>query len=122
MDITINKKGDSSVAVITGVDVSISSAQDALDLMASVHYQCGCNKIVVMKSAIAESFFDLKTGLAGEILQKFTNYHVKVAIVGDFQNYSSKSLRDFLYESNKGNQIFFLSDEKEAIEKLHNIL
>jgi len=36
------------------------------------------------KSAICDDFFDLSTGLAGEILQKFVNYHVKIAIVGDF--------------------------------------
>ncbi|MFA6984095.1 MAG: DUF4180 domain-containing protein, partial [Sedimentibacter sp.] len=73
---------------------------------------------ILNKSAICEEFFDLKTKLAGDILQKFVNYHVKIAIVGDFSVYTSKSLRDFIYESNKGKTIFFLQDEKQAIEKL----
>ena len=43
----------------------------------------------------------------------------KVAIVGDFEIYSSKSLRDFIYESNRGSQVFFLSTEEAAVKKLH---
>ncbi|PHD99048.1 hypothetical protein COF43_15045 [Bacillus toyonensis] len=70
------------------------------------------------KSLISEDFFDLKTGLAGDILQKFINYKVKIAIVGDFSMYTSKSLKDFIYECNKGNNIFYLATEQQAIEKL----
>jgi len=70
------------------------------------------------QEAICEDFFRLKTGLAGEILQKFVNYRMKIAIVGDFSIYTSKSLKDFIYESNKGKHIFFVPSEKEAIEKL----
>ncbi|MCI1113670.1 DUF4180 domain-containing protein, partial [Stenotrophomonas maltophilia] len=59
--------------------------------------------------------------LAGEILQKFINYRVKIAVVGDFSVYSSQSLKDFIYESNKGNDIFFLPTEQQAIEKLSKL-
>ncbi len=51
-----------------------------------------------MFSSICDDFFDLSTRLAGEILQKFINYHVKIAIIGDFSIYTSKSLKDFIYE------------------------
>jgi len=73
------------------------------------------------KSAICDGFFDLSTKLSGEILQKFINYHIKIVIVGDFSVYTSKSLKDFIYESNKGKDIFFLPNEKEAIEKLSSV-
>lgn len=43
---------------------------------------------------------------------------MKIAIIGDFSAYTSKSLKDFIYESNNGKDLFFLSDEKKAIEKL----
>jgi hypothetical protein len=89
-----------------------------LDFIATIQYETGCNNIILNKSAICEDFFDLSTRLAGEILQKFINYHVKIAIIGDFSIYTSKSLKDFIYESNKGKNIFFLPDEKQAIEKL----
>lgn len=99
----------------------ITDVQSALDFMATVSYETGSNHIILNKSAIIEGFFDLKTKLAGEILQKFVNYHMKLAIVGDFSVYTSKSLKDFIYESNKGKHIFFLPDEKQAIEKLSMI-
>jgi hypothetical protein len=47
---------------------------------------------------------------------------MKIAIVGDFSIYSSKSLKDFIYESNNGRNIFFVTDEKEAAEKLSRSL
>jgi len=65
-------------------------------------------------------FFDLKTGLAGEILQKFSNYRVKLAIVGDFEEVKSKSLRDFIRESNRGRTVNFVNSVEEAVERLTN--
>ena len=120
MNIKINEKENSKVAVIESSDILINEPQDALDLMATIMHMYDCNRIVISESSITKSFFDLKTGIAGEILQKFSNYQTKLAIVGDFSNYNSKSLRDFIFESNKGSQVFFLSDEEEAIDRLHN--
>lgn len=74
--------------------------------------------MVLYKESLNESFFDLKTGLAGEILQKFSNYRFKLAIVGDFSHYTSKSLRDFIYECNKGNMVYFKDDLDSALSAL----
>lgn len=60
----------------------------------------------------------MSTRIAGEILQKFITYQFKLAIVGDFSGYTSKPLKEFIYESNKGKEIFFVSSEEDAIEKL----
>ena len=65
-----------------------------------------------------EDFFILSSGLAGEVLQKFVNYGMKVAIVGDFSRYTSKPLQDFLRESYLCKTVFFVSSESEALEKL----
>ena len=119
MDVRVSEKGNSKVAVINSSDILIGNTQDALDLMATVRHMYDCDKMVVSKSAVTESFFDLKTGVAGEILQKYTNYNMKIAMVGDYESYTSKSLKDFIYESNKGSQVFFLDDEEEAIDRLH---
>jgi hypothetical protein len=56
--------------------------------------------------------------LAGDILQKFSNYRVKLAIVGDFIKYQNKSLQDFIRESNKGNTIFFVDNVESAFKRL----
>jgi hypothetical protein len=121
MDVTVSEKGSSKVAVVISPDVLIGSVQDALDLMATMDHIYGCHKMVISKENIAGDFFDLKTRLAGEILQKYTNYRFKIAIVGDFSVYKSRSLKDFIYESNKGSQVFFLPDTGTAVEKLHGI-
>lgn len=75
-------------------------------------------RMIIDKSLICEDFFDLSTKIAGEVLQKFINYHKELAIVGDFTGYTSKSLRSFIYEVNRGKDIFFLADEAEAIDRL----
>lgn len=121
MNINVIKENDVEIAVVNSSEVLITDVQSALDFIATVGFETGCHRIVLNKSAICEDFFDLKTRLAGEVLQKFINYNVKVAIVGDFSVYNSKSLRDFIYESNKGKNIFFLSDEEKAIDKLRGV-
>ncbi len=118
MKINMIKENNTEIAVLDSSDILISDVQSALDLIATVGWETGCSRIIINKSSISEDFFDLKTKLAGEVLQKFINYNVKIAIVGDFTVYTSKSLRDFIYESNKGKNIFFLPDERAAIEKL----
>lgn len=118
MKTTIINENNIEIAVVNSSDILLTDVQSALDFIATIKYETGCNHIILNKSAICEDFFNLKTKLAGEILQKFINYYVKIAIVGDFSIYTSNSLKDFIYESNKGNDIFFLSDEKQAVEKL----
>jgi hypothetical protein len=118
MKITKIKENDVEIAVISGSEILITDVQSALDLIATVNYEAGCDRFILNKSAICEDFFNLTTLLAGDILQKFINYHVKIAIVGDFSEYSSKNFKDFIYECNKGKDIFFLSNEKQALDKL----
>ena len=111
-------KDEKIIALVTGSEKIITDVQSALDLAMSVKYDTGTNKIVIDKTAIAGDFFILSTGLAGEILQKFVNYDVKIAIYGDYSKYTSKPLKDFIYESDQGKDIFFVSTRDEAIEKL----
>ena len=81
-------------------------------------YDAGTKNIVIDKRLIVEDFFILSTGLAGEILQKYTNYGGRIAIFGDYSRYTSKPLKDFMYESNKGKNVFFVSTLEEALEIL----
>ncbi|MBM7566631.1 DUF4180 domain-containing protein [Paenibacillus sacheonensis] len=119
MNMTFDRKGSSNVAIIESDGIVIGSVQDALDLMATASYDGDSNKLLIRKENIAEDFFELRTKLAGDILQKFTNYRVKLAIVGDFSGYDSKSLRNFIYECNQGKQFFFMAEEASALAALH---
>ena len=106
-----------NIAEAVSDNLIIQSAQDALDLLGNAYYQ-GFDRIIVHEKNITPDFFDLKTKLAGEILQKFSNYRVRLAIVGDFSKYQSKSIRDFIFESNKTRHINFVDTTEKALEKL----
>ena len=118
MNIKVINKDNANIAVISSDDIIISNAQDALDLLAMVRYDHSCDKIIMNKKNITEDFFQLKNGIAGEIMQKYMNYEMPIAIVGEFEQYNSKSLKSLIYESNKGNKIIFKSTETEALESL----
>lgn len=111
-------RGGKAVAVFSGEEKIISDVQSALDLIMTAKYEAGTNLVAVDKTAVVEDFFVLSRGLAGEVLQKFVNYHAKIAIFGDFSKYTSKPLKDFIYESNKGKDIFFVATKEEAVEWL----
>ena len=105
------------VAVISRTE-QIRTAQDALDFMATAQYQYSSTALVIYQESLPEEFFNLKTRLAGEILQKFSNYNMKLAIVGDFSRYQSKALRDFITECNRGRLVFWKAELDEALRAL----
>jgi len=41
----------------------------------------GSGGLILTESDLAKEFFDLRSGLAGELFQKFINYKVRVALV-----------------------------------------
>jgi len=95
---------------------TIRDAQQFLEIMMNLP----ADKIVIHKACIDESFFDLRSGLAGEVSQKVVNYSRQLGIVGDFSVYESKSLRDFIYESNKSNTVVFVPTLHDALKRLSN--
>jgi hypothetical protein len=98
--------------------LSSATVQSALDFAVSVQYETQCERICINKEAFAADFFVLSTRLAGEVLQKYINYHIKLAVYGDFSMYTSKPLKDFIYECNNGKDFFFAADEAGAADKL----
>jgi len=108
-----------NVVIIKSHEIIIKDVQSAMDFIMTIKYEMNCNKIALNKEAVIEEFFILSKGLAGEILQKFINYQTKFAIFGDYSKYTSKPLKDFIYESNHGKDIFFVENEDKAIEVLN---
>jgi hypothetical protein len=105
------------VAEITDDSFIISGTQDLLDIMGDL-YEKNCSRVIIREKNLSPDFFKLHTGLAGDILQKFSNYSMKLAVIGDFAKYKSKNLQDFFRESNKGNRIFFVGDPESALSRL----
>lgn len=107
-----------NIAIIKSNEIIIRDVQSAIDFIMTTKYETNCDKIALNKEAIVGDFFILSRGLLGEILQKFINYQIKFAIYGDYSKYTSKPLKDFIYESNNGKDIFFVENEEEAIKML----
>ena len=114
MEIKTHNIEDTKVAEIITDKVILRSTEDRLDLLGNLYYQ-GFDKIIIHEKNITPEFFDLKTKIAGEILQKFAQYQMPLIIVGDFSKYKSKSLNDFIFESNKSQQINFIKDLRNIL-------
>lgn len=84
--------------------------------MADIYCQ-GFEALILHEKNITPKFFDLKTGIAGEILQKFSNYRMRLAIVGDFATYQSKGFNNF-FERSKNRQINFVGSQSDSLGKL----
>ena len=90
----------------------IAREADAADLIGEA-YGSGAAWIAIPVGRLAPDFFRLRTGLAGAVLQKLVTYGYRVAIVGDVAGAvaASDALRDFVRESNRGTQVWFVADE-----------
>jgi|APLow6443716910_1056828.scaffolds.fasta_scaffold42641_2 hypothetical protein len=109
--------GGKKVAEILPGSELIYSPDDILDIMAEARLN-DSGRMIIYDNSLTPDFFDLKTKVAGEILQKFSNYRMRLAIVGNFSGFESKSLRDFIRESNRTGTINFVGTIDEALLKL----
>lgn len=90
---------------------SLATPGDFLDTLMSAPSPT----LVIESSSLPARFFDLKTGFAGEVLQKVSTYRRRLVVIGDFSSVTSKSLNDFIRESNSTGQVVFARDVDQAI-------
>ena len=90
----------------------ISSEQDALDIIGEAMGH-SAQRVAIPVARLDPRFFDLSTGLAGAMVQKFVNYQLGLAVVGDIERYVSQSepLAAFVRESNRGKHVWFVEDD-----------
>lgn len=119
MEILSHQINNKKIAEIISNDIILSNVDDALDLIGNLGYQ-KFDKVIIYEKNIIADFFDLRTKIAGDILQKFTQYNMPLIIIGTFAKYKSKSLEDFIFESNKKRQINFLPSLDSALNQTSN--
>lgn len=115
MKIKTHNINDKKIAEIITDEVILRTTEDGINLLGNLYYQ-GFDKIIIHEKNITPDFYDLKTKIAGDVLQKFTQYQMPITIVGDLSKYTSKSLNDFIYESNKGKQVNFVMCVEDALK------
>ena len=96
--------------VVDAEGPNLSRTQDMLDLIQEAFAE-KASVVVVPVSRLDPAFFQLRSGLAGEFVQKIVNYQLKLVIVGDISSQvaASDALRDFVREANRGHNVFFAS-------------
>src|SRR5689334_2907490 len=88
---------------------TLASENDAVDLIGEA-LSSGAELVVIPVERLDPAFFQLSTRVAGLFMQKLVNYRRRLVILGDISAYvaASQAFHDFVYESNRGNQIWFL--------------
>ncbi|MGV1790190.1 DUF4180 domain-containing protein [Rhizobium sp. A37_96] len=97
----------------------LASERDVNDWI-SAAWDADAKLVVVPTSRLNEEFFQLSTRIAGAVIQKFVNYRSQLVILGDISQWvaGSNALRDFVYESNKGREVWFLPDMDALAQRL----
>lgn len=92
----------------------LSSEQDAANLV------CACAendtyRILIPGSVLPPGFYDLRTGLAGAILGKFSIYRMRVGFTIPLEKMTLGRFGEMVLECNRGNEIHFTPDYGAAI-------
>lgn len=119
---TITTVHNIQVLVCSPDGKKLTSEQDILDLIGEAMYS-GVEWILVPVERLEEDFFQLKTGIAGQIIQKFVMYRRRLVILGDISRYiaQSRTFRSFVYETNRGHEVWFLTNLQEFNQRLGGI-
>jgi hypothetical protein len=121
MGFRIEELGGQRLLVLDNDGPVLARVQDAIDLIAEALPQ-GVHMIVAPVARFDPSFFQLRSGLAGEVVQKIVNYRLKLAVVGDISQFvsESKAFADFVRESNRGGSVYFFQDMDALKEAVSN--
>jgi hypothetical protein len=119
MNVAVHKSPAVTIVEVIAGGPPIATSRQASDLLSEA-FSNSAEAILIPEAALAPAFFALKTGLAGEILQKFANYGRRVAIFGDISRYlaESEALRTFVRGADHGGQVFFVADREAGVAAL----
>ena len=90
----------------------IQREEDAVALV-GVCGEHSAERLLLYAGNLSEIFFDLKSGLAGAILQKFVNYRLKVALVISSDLVQGR-FKEYILEANQGNQFRAFQERRDA--------
>ncbi|QXJ22778.1 DUF4180 domain-containing protein [Actinomadura graeca] len=99
----------------------VATTQDALDLIGASFL--GARVVAVPVDRLDERFFSLGTRFAGEIMQKFANYRLPLAVIGDITEHlaASSALRALVHESGRSDHIWFVPDLDALDARLRSV-
>lgn len=119
MEIKIHRVNEVKIAELISDQIIIDATAAGLAVIGDLYYQ-DFDKVIIHSKNIATDFFDLKTQLAGEVLQKCSNFHLRLVIIFEAETAAKESLVRFIQESNRGRQVNFLPTVDDALMALSN--
>ena len=99
------------ILVASDSGISIRSFDDISDALGAC---IGAAGLILTEEDLAREFFDLRSGLAGELFQKFTNYKLRVAIVLPDPEAYGERFSELAYEHTTHSIIRFVPTKDEA--------
>ena len=96
----------------------IKTVEHGADLAARVYFE-QVDHLIIHSQDLNPIFYNLRSGFAGSVLQKFSNFRLRLTIVGDYSQFTSRSLQNFIFESNQHKQTRFVKNLEEAIIPEH---
>ena len=100
------------VLIAADEDIVIHSPRDILDALAAC---TGATGLILTESDLNAAFFDLRSGLAGELFQKFTNYQMHLAIVVPDPAAYGPRFSELAYEHATHGLIRIVGSEAQAV-------
>ncbi len=112
-------QGGVTVFEVPAEEPRLGSEHNATDLIGEA-YGVEFALFAIPVSRLAADFLQLRTKMAGLFIQKFVNYGVRVAFVGDVSAAiaASEALAAFIAESNRGAVAWFVADTAELKRRL----
>jgi len=96
-----------------------SHASDPSDVVAGC-MECEADAVLFDERALPTAFFDLSSGVAGELLHKLSVYRIRLAAVVPDPSIHSERFREFARESNAGRQFRFFPTREAAVAWLES--
>lgn len=117
MNFTLIQRNNTNIAVCMPDGNQISSEADALEAVAACG-EFGTDRLLIPGESLSGTFFDLKSGLAGVVLLKFSNYFIKAAVVIPAEKVGQGKFYEFVLETNRGNEFRVFQDKGKAMDWL----
>lgn len=114
MNYKLNDNGTVKYIEVISAQSPLSTEQDAVDLVALCQ-ENDTDLLLLHSQALSEDFFKLRTGVAGQMIQKWINYRVKTAAVIPKELINQGRFKEMALETNKSNhfRVFETKDEAE---------
>lgn len=108
------------VVAVCGVEGDKLAGPADINDFLSLAFEANADWLALPTVRLGAEFLRLRTRLAGETTQKFVNYRVGLAVIGDIsaEIAASGALADYVSESNRGRSVWFLPDLEALKMKL----